>query len=183
MSLGRLAVTLPAPFFDARQSVELGRRAERDWGYPAIWLAETAGPDSFSLAGALALATERVTIGTAIVPVYNRTPAVLAMGAGTLAQLSNDRFVLGLGSSSHAIIGDWNGVDFDAPLGHVKECVAILRQAFAGAKTDFAGRHFRSKGFRLASPPKQPFSTSCQIRLSSPSCPSKFKPQPPHISA
>src|SRR5215813_10871243 len=96
--LGRCAVSLPAPFVPARQCVELARHAERAWGYDAIWLAETNGPDSFSLGGAIALATERATIGTAIVPVYNRSPAVLAMSAGTLAELSGDRFVLGLGS-------------------------------------------------------------------------------------
>ena len=114
--LGRTAITLPVPFFDARECVELARRAEREWGYRAVWLAETNGPDSFGLAGAVAWATQQVTIGTAIVPVYNRTPAVLAMSAGTLAQLSGDRFVLGLGSSSHAIVGDWNGVPFERPL-------------------------------------------------------------------
>ncbi|MDJ0787188.1 MAG: LLM class flavin-dependent oxidoreductase [Myxococcota bacterium] len=154
--LGRLAITLPAPFFDARGCVELARRAEQEWGYPAIWMAETSGPDSFSLAGALAMATEQVTIGTGIVPVYNRTPAVLAMTAGTLAQLSNDRFVLGLGSSSHAIIGDWNGIPFEKPLAHVRECVALVRQALAGTKTDYDGDVMRSHGLRIGSVPSQP---------------------------
>jgi alkanesulfonate monooxygenase SsuD/methylene tetrahydromethanopterin reductase-like flavin-dependent oxidoreductase (luciferase family) len=134
---------------DARACVELAKRAESEWGYDAIWLAETNGPDSFSLAGALAMATERVTIGTAIVPVYNRTPAVLAMSAATVQQLSGGRFVLGLGSSSHAIIGDWNGVAFEKPLAHVRESVAILRQALAGKKTDFDGSVFRSHCLRL----------------------------------
>jgi probable F420-dependent oxidoreductase len=156
MNLGRLAISLPAPGMDARACVELAKRAEREWGYDAIWLAETNGPDSFSLAGALALATERATIGTAIVPVYNRTPAVLAMSAATVQQLSGGRFVLGLGSSSHAIIGDWNGIPFRRPLQHVRESVAIVRQALAGAKTDFQGEVLRSKGFRLGNRPQQP---------------------------
>ncbi|MCU0667752.1 MAG: LLM class flavin-dependent oxidoreductase [Myxococcota bacterium] len=156
MDLGRLAISLPAPGLDARACVEVARKAEREWGYDAIWLAETSGPDSFALGGALATATERATIGTAIVPVYNRTPAVLAMSAATLQQLSGGRFVLGLGSSSHAIVGDWNGVPFERPLAHVRESVAILRQALAGEKTDFAGEAFRSKGFRLGNVPKQP---------------------------
>ncbi len=121
VNLGRMAITIPAPFHDARQNVELAKRAEQELGYPAIWMAETAGPDSFSLAGAMAVSTRTIEIGTAIVPVYNRTPAVLAMSAATLAQLSGDRFILGLGSSLHAIMGDWNGVDFRAPLGHVRE--------------------------------------------------------------
>lgn len=154
--LGRLAITLPAPFHDARACVELARRAEEEWGYDAIWLAETNGPDSFSLAGAIATVTSRVTIGTGIVPVYNRTPAVLAMSAGTLAQLSGDRFVLGLGSSSHAIVGEWNGIPFEAPLGHVRECVEVVRQALSGEKTDYQGKHFRSRGLRLGSRPAKP---------------------------
>ena len=150
------AITLPAPFLTAAQCLTLAKRAEEEWGYDALWLAETAGPDSFTLAGALAAVTTRVTIGTAIVPVYNRTPAVLAMSAGTLDQLADGRFVLGLGSSSHAIIGDWNGLPFEAPLGHVREAVTIVRSALAGEKTNFEGRHLRSKNFRLGSPPLRP---------------------------
>lgn len=156
MDLGRLAISLPVPTFDAAACVELGVRAEREWGYDAIWLAETNGPDSFGLAGALSQATERATIGTAIVPVYNRTPAVLAMSAATIAQLSGSRFVLGLGSSSHAIIGDWNGIPFERPLAHVRESVAIVRQALTGKKTDFQGEVLRSRGFRLGNRPAQP---------------------------
>jgi probable F420-dependent oxidoreductase len=156
VSLGRVAISLPAPGMDARACVELGRRAEREWGYDAIWLAETNGPESFALAGALAMATERATIGTAIVPVYNRTPAVLAMSAATVQQLAGGRFVLGLGSSSHAIVDDWNGIAFERPLQHVRESVAIVRQALAGEKTDFHGAVLRSRGFRLGNVPKQP---------------------------
>lgn len=155
-ALGRMAITIPAPLHDARQCVALARRAEDEWGYEAIWMAETAGPDSFTLAGAMAEATSRVEIGTAIVSVYNRTPAVLAMSAGTLDQLSEGRFILGLGSSSHAIMRDWNGVAFEAPLGHVRECVDIVRGALTGAKTDYTGKHLRSKGLRLGSVPTRP---------------------------
>lgn len=156
MNLGKPSITLPAPFLDARGAVELARRAEEEWGYDAIWLAETNAQESFSLAGAIAAVTSRVEIGTAIVPVFNRTPAVLAMGAGTLAQLSGGRFILGVGSSSHAIIEDWNGVDFERPLTRVREAVTVLRQALSGQKTDFQGRTLRSKGFRLGAPPPGP---------------------------
>jgi probable F420-dependent oxidoreductase len=151
-----MAITIPAPFYDARGQIELAQRAEREWGYPAIWMAETAGPDSFSLAGAMAVSTQTIEIGTAIVAVYNRTPAVLAMSAATLAQLSNNRFILGLGSSSHAIMRDWNGCDFREPLGHVRESVAIVRQALTADKTEFTGKHFRSNGLRLGAKPTQP---------------------------
>jgi probable F420-dependent oxidoreductase len=156
MKLGRLAVSLPVPMLGARECVELARRAEGEWGYQAIWLAETNGPDSFALGGAIAAVTSRATLGTAIVPVFNRTPAVLAMSAATLAQLSQDRFVLGLGSSSHAIVEDWNGIPFELPLTRVRETVAVLRQALSGAKTAFQGKTLRSKGFRLGNPPARP---------------------------
>jgi probable F420-dependent oxidoreductase len=78
------------------------------------------------------------------------------MAAGTVAQLADDRFVLGLGSSSHAIVEEWNGVAFEKPLTRVRETVAILRQSLSGARTDFAGRTVRSRGFRLGSVPARP---------------------------
>ncbi len=156
MELGRLAITLPLPFLSARECVELARRAEEEWGYDAIWLAETSGPDSFTLAGAVAAVTSRARIGTAIVSVYNRSPAVLAMSAASLAEISRDRFVLGLGSSSHAIVAGWNGISFELPRTRVRETVAVVRQALAGRKTDFEGRTLRSRGFRLPSRPDPP---------------------------
>lgn len=158
MHLGKLAVTLPLPFLGTRENVELAVRCEKEWGYDAIWLAETNGADSFSLAGAIAQATDRVEIGTAIVPVYNRTPAVLAMSAATLADLSGGRFVLGLGTSSHAMIEGWHGVPFEQPLAHVHDAVSILRSALAGEKTRYEGKALESHGFRLGvrlpEPPK-----------------------------
>lgn len=156
MNLGKLAITLPAPFLSASACVDLAVRAEREWGYEALWLAETGGAESFALAGAIARATERVEIGTAIVPAYNRTPAVLASAAGTVAQLSQDRFILGLGTSSHAIIEQWNGLPFEKPLARMRETVAVLRQALAGEKTDFDGRTLHSHGFRLGALPGKP---------------------------
>ena len=151
--LGKLAITLPAPHLSVAECLALAKRAEQEWGYEAIWLAETSGPDSFSLAAAVATVTERVEIGTAIVPVYNRTPAVLAMSAGTVAEISEGRFVLGLGSSSHAIIEQWNGVDFERPLATVRDSLAICRQALAGERTDYEGEVFRSRGFRMTAQP------------------------------
>ena len=90
-TLGTLAITLPAPHLTLSECVDLARKAEQEWGYDAIWLAETSGPDSFSLAAAISMVTNHVTIGSAIVPVFNRTPAVLAMSAATLGELSNGR--------------------------------------------------------------------------------------------
>ncbi len=156
MNLGRVAISLPAGALSVRECLDLAARAETEWGYDAIWLAETSGPDSFTLAAALFEATRGVTIGTAIVPVYNRTPVVLAMSAATLAELSEGRFVLGLGSSSHAIIEGWNGIPFEKPLGHVRESIELVRQALLEPKTDYHGDFFRSSGFRLGNTVRAP---------------------------
>jgi alkanesulfonate monooxygenase SsuD/methylene tetrahydromethanopterin reductase-like flavin-dependent oxidoreductase (luciferase family) len=61
-----------------------------------------------------------------------------------------------LGSSSHAIIRDWNGIPFELPLTRVRDSVAVLRQALAGEKTDFKGNTLQSRGFRLGSVPHEP---------------------------
>jgi probable F420-dependent oxidoreductase len=139
-----------------RANVELAVRCEKEWGYAAIWLAETNGADSFALAGAIAQATDRVEIGTAIVPVYNRTPAILAMGTATLVDLSAGRFVLGLGTSSHAMIEGWHGIPFEQPLGRIRDTMAVLRSAFAGEKTGYEGSTLTSQGFRLGVRVHQP---------------------------
>ena len=78
------------------------------------------------------------------------------MSAATLAELSQGRFVLGLGSSSHAIIEDWNGLPFELPLTRLRETVTVVRQALAGGKTSFEGKTLRSRGFRLGNPPARP---------------------------
>ena len=154
--LGTLAITLPAPHLTLSECLDLARKAEQEWGYNAIWLAETSGPDSFSLAAAISMVTKHVTIGSAIVPVFNRTPAVLAMSAATLGELSDGRFILGLGSSSHAIIAQWNGVSFEHPLDAVRDTVAICRQALGGNRTDYRGNVFSSKGLKLTANPSSP---------------------------
>ena len=69
-------------------------------GYDDVWFGDVGAPDALTTAAVVADRTERVRIGTAVTPVYTRTPAVLAATSSTLQQLSGGRFILGLGSSS-----------------------------------------------------------------------------------
>jgi len=154
MNLGKLALSLPAPG-DVRSSIEWARRAE-DLGYDSIWIAETGGPDPFVLAGAVAQVTKRVRIGLAVSPVYIRTPATIAAATGTVAQLAPGRFILGLGSSSHAIVEGWHGTPFRKPLVRVRETVTTVRGMLAGQKVAFDGQTLKTHGFRLMVPPPQP---------------------------
>jgi len=154
MNLGTLAMSLPVPP-DTRTSIDWAARAE-DLGYESLWIAETGGPDPYILSALAAQVTKKARIGTAVSPIYFRTPATIASLAGTLGQVAPGRFVLGLGTSSHAMVENWHGQKFDKPLTRMRETVQVVRAMLAGEKLDFAGRTLRTKGFRLLAPPPQP---------------------------
>src|SRR5262245_59883863 len=108
MDLGRLALSLPIPP-DVGTCLDWTGRAEA-LGFGSIWIAETGGPGPFVLAGAVAGRTKRARIGLAVSPVYFLTPATIAAATGTVAQLAPGRFILGLGTSSHAMVENWHGL-------------------------------------------------------------------------
>ena len=142
----RTALTLPDPR-GVQQTIEIAKWAEAE-GYDDLWFADSSGVDALTTAGAVALNTERCRIGTAIIPVFSRTPAVLASTAHVLHQLSNGRFILGLGSSSQTMMENWHGQKFEKPLTRVKETTQLIKTMLTGAKTDFAGDTVSSKGYR-----------------------------------
>jgi probable F420-dependent oxidoreductase len=142
----RTALTLPDPRGVA-QTIELAKWAEAE-GYDDLWFADSSGVDALTTAAAVALATSRVRIGTAIIPVFSRTPAVLASTAHVLHQLSNGRFILGLGSSSQTMMENWHGLKFEKPLARVKETTQLIKSMLAGEKSDFDGVAVHSHGYR-----------------------------------
>jgi probable F420-dependent oxidoreductase len=122
-----------------------------DLGYTDAWSAETNGTDAFT---PLVLASQwspGLRLGTAIVPVYTRGPALLAQTAATMAGLAPGRFVLGIGTSSPAIVERWNAMEFAEPYQRVRDTLRFLRRALAAEKvTDEA---LGVKGFKLDNPP------------------------------
>ncbi len=100
-------------------------------GLDLVWVAEAYGLDGPSMMGYLAALTERVEIGSAILPIFTRTPTLLAMTAAGVDTLSGGRFHLGIGSSGPQVIEGWHGVPFDAPIGRTREIVDICRQVWA----------------------------------------------------
>ncbi len=143
----RWGLTLPLPgvsLADQRQFVEQAEAA----GYTDLWTGETAGPDGFTPLTLSAAYTERMRLGTGIVGVFQRGPALLAQEAAALADASRGRFVLGIGSSSDRIVEGWNGIPFEKPLSKVRETLDFLDAALAGERT--------STGFKLESPPAEP---------------------------
>jgi probable F420-dependent oxidoreductase len=119
-------------------------------GYDDVWFGDVGAPDALTVAAVVADRTDRVRIGTAVTPVFTRTPAVLAATSATLHQLSGGRFMLGLGSSSERMVEAWHGLSFDHPLARVRETTSLVRQLLSGEKSDFTGKTLSSHGYRQA---------------------------------
>lgn len=151
----RLGLTFPVWPADVRTSCGLARRAEA-LGYSDAWSAETAGPDGLAVATALGAVTETMRIGCAVVPVYTRPPALIAMGALAAQQASGGRFCLGIGASSSTIVERWMGIPFERPFERVRETLEVVKQALAGDKVRFEGTSVSSSGFKLEQAPEPP---------------------------
>jgi F420-dependent oxidoreductase-like protein len=100
-------------------------------GLDLVWVAEAYGFDAPSLMGYLAASTETVQIASGILPIYTRTPTLLAMTAAGIDALSEGRCQLGLGASGPQVIEGWHGVKYDAPLGRTREIIEICRKVWA----------------------------------------------------
>ncbi|MFD0364083.1 LLM class flavin-dependent oxidoreductase [Nocardia sp. GCM10030253] len=126
----------------AGQRLDFVLEAEK-LGLDICWVAEAWGSDAPSVLGYLAARTDRILLGSGIIQLGTRTPVVIAQTALTLADLSDGRFLLGLGASGPQVIEGLHGVPFDRPLTRMRETVQIIRQAFAGEKIRFSGKAFQ----------------------------------------
>ena len=97
-------------------------------GLDVAWVAEAYGFDGPTFMGYLAATTETITIGSGILPIYTRTPTLLAMTAAGMDALTDGRFILGLGASGPQVIEGFHGVKYDAPLGRTREIVDICHK-------------------------------------------------------
>jgi probable F420-dependent oxidoreductase len=143
----RWGLTLPLPMTALHDSADVVKRAEAA-GYTDLWSGETNGPDGFTPLALGAAWTDSLRLGTGVVGVFQRGPALLAQQAAALADASNGRFALGIGASSDRIVEGWNGIPFERPLAKVSETIDFLRPALAGERTE--------TGFKLEQAPPQP---------------------------
>ena len=125
-------------------------------GYTDVWSAESNGAEGLiPLALAAAWAPE-LRLGTAILPAYTRSPALMAQSAATMADAAPGRVAFGIGSSSNVIVENWNGVPFEEPYKRVRDTVRFLKDALSGEKVTEDYDSFSIKGFRLGIVPEQP---------------------------
>jgi F420-dependent oxidoreductase-like protein len=123
------------------QQLTLVREAE-SLGFDSVWAAEAYGSDTATVLAWLASQTEKIRIGSAIFQIPGRSPAMTAMTAATLDNLSDGRMILGIGTSGPQVAEGWHGQPFAKPLERTREYVAILRKALARERVEFAGNQY-----------------------------------------
>jgi probable F420-dependent oxidoreductase len=145
-----MTVPLPGHLHEHRDRlIELA-----DLGYSDIWSAEADGVDAFTPLAMAAAWEPRLRLGTAIVPAFTRSPALMAQSVASLADAAPGRFAFGIGSSSNVIVERWNGVPFVEPYKRVRDMVRFLHEAFSGDKVSTTYDTFKVDGFRLGVRPE-----------------------------
>jgi F420-dependent oxidoreductase-like protein len=122
----------------ADEQLELVREAEQ-LGYDSVWAAEAYGSDAATVLAWLAGQTEKINLGSAIFQMPARSPAMAAMTAATLDQISGGRFRLGIGPSGPQVSEGWHGVRFARQLQRTREYVEVVRKALARERLEYHG--------------------------------------------
>ncbi len=155
----RVAITASAGGESWDEQVTYVQEAER-LGAAVCFVAEAWGSDAATPLGYLAAKTDRILLGSGIFQISTRTAAMTAQTALTLAKISNNRFILGLGVSGPQVVEGLHGQSFAHPLGRLRDTIAIIRQAFEGERLQYQGRHLtlprpggEGKALRLSLPP------------------------------
>jgi alkanesulfonate monooxygenase SsuD/methylene tetrahydromethanopterin reductase-like flavin-dependent oxidoreductase (luciferase family) len=130
-------------FISAGKSLEAAVtrvRLAEELGYERAFTTHINGAESLTLLTAYALATERIQVGTGVVPIYTRTPATMAQTAGTIAALSGDRLILGVGVSHRPVVEGWYGQAIDKPLAETREYIGKVRAILRGEQPEPGGK-------------------------------------------
>src|SRR3954465_6546950 len=145
----------------AEEQLKLVREAESA-GFDSVWTAEAYGSDAATILAWLAAQTDKIKIGSSIFQMPGRSPAMTAMTAATLDNLSDGRMILGIGSSGPQVAEGWHGQRFAKQLARTREYVAILRKALARERLEFEGETYvlplpdgPGKALKLMIPPVQ----------------------------
>jgi probable F420-dependent oxidoreductase len=145
----RLGITIPLEGLSLPEQIKRFKELA-DYGYTDFWGAEASGAEGFMPMALAAQNTTETRLGTAIIPVFTRGPALLAMSAQTMSELAPNRFILGIGSSSDIIVSNWNSIPFERPYSRVRDTLRFLKSALQGTKVSEKYATFAVNGFRLS---------------------------------
>jgi len=160
----KISISASSPAWDRdafKDQLTYVQEAER-MGADTVWTVEGWGQDAVTPLAYLAARTKTIKLGTAIMQITARAPAMTAMTAMTLSSLSEGRFILGLGSSGPQIVEGLHGQSFERPLSRMKETIKIIQAALAGEKITSSSEQVKlplpngeGKPMRLAQPPNE----------------------------
>ena len=122
-----------------------GVRLAEGLGFDSVWVSHIAAREPLQLLSHYAHATDRIGLGTAVVPIAVRHPALLAMESATLDEISGGRFSLGIGISHRVTVEGWYGMSLDDPVERMREYTTIVRQLFREGSSRFEGEYFTSR--------------------------------------
>lgn len=130
-------------------TLELAERAD-ELGVESLWMSETYFErDAWTTLAGIALRTKRATLGTGVLPVFMRHPALLAMSFATLDELSNGRAIAGVGTGVGDVVSGQLGYDYSSPLTAMREAIQIIKCMLRGEELDLSGRVFSARNVTL----------------------------------
>lgn len=140
----KISISVGSAYYDGENWGDLVAyvQAADRLGVDAVWSAEAWGMDAVASLGYLAAKTENIKLGSGIMQISARTPAATALTALAMAQISDDRFLLGLGVSGPQVVEGLHGDGFAKPLSRLKEYVDIVRQGLRGERFQYEGKHY-----------------------------------------
>lgn len=147
----RIGLTLsPSRGFATRRVLDLAVAADKS-GFSSVWFAESDQADAIGMMHAASVLTESASIGSGVIPIQTRPPALVAMGCANLDQLAPGRIRLGVGHSSPNVVARWCGRRFEREraIEQVREFIDAVRACLTGERVDFAGDWFQIEAFRL----------------------------------
>jgi 5,10-methylenetetrahydromethanopterin reductase len=154
MRVQKLGYSL-GPLLSMREILLCARMADQQENVDSLWVPESWGRESFATLGAISQVTRKVSLGTSIINIYSRTPAIVAMAATTLDMLSDNRTIIGLGASTAAIVENWHGLKFNRPASRMKEYIECLRLMTRGEKVKYNGEFFQINNFKILHQPQR----------------------------
>jgi 5,10-methylenetetrahydromethanopterin reductase len=154
MRVQKLGYSL-GPLLSMREILLCAKMADQQEFVDSLWVPESWGRESFATLGAISQVTRKVSLGTSIINIYSRTPAIVAMAAITLDMLSDKRTIIGLGASTAAIVENWHGLKFNRPASRMKEYIECLRLMTRGEKVKYNGEFFQINNFKILHQPQR----------------------------
>ena len=143
------------PLLSIEEVLAFAKMADSNRNVNSLWVPESWGRESFATLGAMSQVTRKARLGTSIISIYARTPATVAMGATTLDLLSDNRAIIGLGTSTEALVENWHGLKFERPASRMKEYVECLRLMASGEKVNYSGKFFKANNFKIMDKPNR----------------------------